>query len=480
LVDKPIICHDRYWSRTGLIMKTNWDTKKVLILGAARQGLALAHFLSSQGADVTINDSRPESEMQSVINTNSNLKVQWVFGSHSLDLLKEIDLLCVSGGVPLDIPLIKKAIEKEIPLSNDSQIFMDLVPCPVIGITGSAGKTTTTALLGAIAKTHFGDERKVWVGGNIGTPLIDQVGNINEKDLAILELSSFQLDLMKHVPNISAILNITPNHLDRHKTFNAYIAAKARILKYQNHTDTAILGSDDPTAWSLHEEVEGKLISFGFNQVSKDQPGCFLKNNDLILFDGENTQFIMKKEDIQLRGKHNVNNVLAACACAYTAGITIDSMREGTRNFKGIAHRLEFIRELNGVTWINDSIATAPERTSAAIRSFSEPLVLLLGGRDKDLPWNDLASLIKQRVDHVVVFGEASEKIISAISNIKQNAREVTLNRCGNLEEAVKQAHRIAEPGDIVLLAPGGTSYDEFKDFEERGESYRKWVKQLI
>lgn len=480
MVDKSIICHDRYWSCIGLVMKANWNTKKVLIIGAARQGLALARFLSGQGAVVIINDSRPESEMQSVIDTNPGLKVQWVFGSHSLDLLKDIDLLCVSGGVPLDIPLIKEAIEKNIPVSNDSQIFMDRVPCPVIGITGSAGKTTTTALLGTIARTHFGDERKVWVGGNIGTPLIDQVDSITKNDLVILELSSFQLDLMTHVPHISAVLNITPNHLDRHKTFEAYIAAKARILNYQSHSDIAILGTDDPTAWSLHEEVEGQLISFGINQVLKDQTGCFLINDDLILFDDENTHFIMKKEDIQLRGEHNVKNVLAACACAYATRITIGSMREGTRGFKGIAHRLEFVREVNGVTWINDSIATAPERTSAAIRSFSEPLVLLLGGRDKDLPWNDLASLVKQRVDHVVVFGEASGKIISAISKIKKNGREVTLNRCRNLEEAVKQAHRIAEPGDIVLLAPGGTSYDEFKDFEERGESYRRWVKQLI
>ena len=236
---------------------------------------------------------------------------------------------------------------------------------------------------------------------------------------------------------------------------------------------------DDPGAASLKDKVKGRLFTFSNHKLTNANPGCYLNGKDLYLFDGEKDHFIMHKEAIKLRGDHNVKNVLAACACAFAEGVSIEAMREGTESFKGIAHRLEYVKKINGVTWYNDSIATAPERTIAAIQSFSEPLVLLLGGRDKNLPWEDLATLIKHRVDHVVVFGEAAEKIINALNSTKDNSRKVTIDYFPKLVDAIKQAHMISEPGDIVLLAPGGTSYDEFKDFEERGESFRTWVNQL-
>lgn len=462
-------------------MMDKWNNQKVLILGAARQGLALARYLANNGAMVTVNDSRPESIMNKTIAAHKNLNINWVFGAHPLSLLDNTDLLCISGGVPLDIPIVKEALARDIPLSNDSQIFMEQVKCPVIGITGSAGKTTTTALLGNIAKTHYQNKRKVWVGGNIGLPLIDQVEQISKDDLVILELSSFQLELMTISPQISAVLNITPNHLDRHKTIEAYTDAKSHILTYQSKNDTAVLGFDDPVARSLENIVNGDLVTFNFDPTIGNNPCCYKTKDKLYLFDGNKHHLIMDINNIKLRGDHNIKNVLAACACAFAEGITIESMTEGTRTFNGISHRMELIKTINGVDWYNDSIATAPERTIAAIRSFNEPIILLLGGRDKNLPWNDLADLIQQRIDHVVVFGESSKKIINAIKDAEiSNTDKPSVDCFIDLEDAVKKAHQLSEPGDIVLLSPGGTSYDAFKDFEERGEKFKTWVNQLI
>jgi UDP-N-acetylmuramoylalanine--D-glutamate ligase len=278
---------------------------------------------------------------------------------------------------------------------------------------------------------------------------------------------------------ISAILNITPNHLDRHGTFEAYLEAKARMVDFQSNNSLAILNREDVGSWSLANRVHGKLVTFGIEEPDYHQIGTYYKNNTLFLKTEDGSQEIMSNTDIHLRGRHNLQNVLAACAIAYASGFSISSMLAGVQDFKGVPHRLEFVRKLNGADWYNDSIATAPERTMAAIRSFEEPLVLLLGGRDKNLPWEDLARLVHQRVDHIIVFGEATEKILNALGNVQNSVRPFTIERSQNLQDAVEAAARITEPGDVILLSPGGTSYDEFKDFEERGEYFRKWVNQL-
>jgi UDP-N-acetylmuramoylalanine--D-glutamate ligase len=460
-------------------MTKSWNGKRVLIVGAARQGLALARYLAGNGAVVTLNDQHTADQMETARQALANLPVRWALGGHPTNLLNDADLVCLSGGVPLTLPLVMEAQRRGIPISNDSQIFMEAVPCKVIGITGSAGKTTTTILVGRIAQNALQPPRRAWVGGNVGVPLIDVVDQINADDLAVLELSSFQLEQMTISPQVSAILNITPNHLDRHGTIEAYTAAKANILAYQKVDDFAILGRDDPGAFSLAGRVTGKLLTFGLEQPAPSQSGTYLGDDLLYLSDGNKIHKIMPRSLIQLRGDHNLLNVLAACAISYAAGLSIDAMIEGVTNFTGVAHRLEFVRQWKGASWYNDSIATAPERTEAAIRSFNEPLVLLLGGRDKDLPWEKLASLVHQRVDHVIVFGEAREKIVRAISPISNGNRPHTLVKVNGLHEAVQAASEIVQPGDIVLLSPGGTSFDEFKDFEERGERYRQWVHQL-
>ena len=456
-----------------------WSGKRVLVIGAARQGLALARFLSLQGAVVTLNDQQSDEQLAEIRAEAGAMNVACVFGGHPDTLLERTDLVCVSGGVPLTLPILNDAASRGIPLSNDSQIFFDEVKAPVIAITGSAGKTTTTTLVGRMAAHAAGSSRKAWIGGNIGNPLLDSVERIAPEDIIVLELSSFQLELMTSSPRIAAILNITPNHLDRHGTMEAYTAAKAHILTSQQDGDSAILNRDDPGSWDLHTLVKGSLITFGVEKPEQGQPGTYLDGDTMVYTDGKEEIALVPVQDILLKGQHNRMNVLAACAIGIAAGFEPDSILAGVQGFEGVPHRLELVRELNGVRWYNDSIATAPERTAAAIRAFDEPIVLMLGGRDKDLPWNDLAGLIRERVDHVVLFGELAGKVAPLLGEGPSSHRPYSIDRAQSLEEAVHLAGKVAESGDVVLFSPGGTSYDAFKDFEQRGESFRSWVNQL-
>lgn len=458
-------------------MKMNWTGTRVLILGAARQGLALARWLSLHGARVTLSDMRRESDLRVARESLAEYPIQWALGGHPLELLDTTDVLCLSGGVPLTLPIVAEAVRRGIPLSNDSQIFMEVVPCRTIGITGSAGKTTTTTLVGNMAKSSFGD--KAYVGGNIGDPLINYVDGMKPEDIAVLEFSSFQLDQMTISPNVAAILNITPNHLDRHGTMEAYTAAKRRILDFQSERDAAILGRDDRGAWSLRNKVRGKLYTFSLDELEEGLNGTYLHDGLLNLRDGDAYLPLILREKISLRGAQNVANVLAAFAIGHAAGFPLDAMLEAAEEFRGVPHRLELVRELRGVRWYNDSTATAPERSMAAIRAFEEPIVLLLGGRDKDLPWEDLMRLVDERVDHVVLFGEAAEKIRKTAQALGLRENGSKIARAQGLHDAVLKAAEVAESGDVVLLSPGGTSFDEFKDFAERGERFREWVLEL-
>ena len=459
---------------------TNWTNKRVLILGAARQGQALARYLSKHGAKVTLNDIRMPMQMQDAQTALNDVDVEWVLGSHPLGLLTDTELLCISGGIPLNLPLVREAQRRQIPFSNDTQIFLEEAPCPTIGITGSAGKTTTTTLVGRMAEAALEEtENKVWVGGNIGDPLINYVDEMQSDDIAILEISSFQLEQMTTSPHIAGVLNITPNHLDRHGTMEAYAAAKARLLAFQSADDIAILGRDDEGAWALKDTAAAKVYSFGSKPLATGESGTYSLDNFIYLHDDRAEIPLLNSESIHLRGEHNSLNVQAACAIAYAAGFPSSAMEAALKDFHGVAHRLEFVREWKGASWYNDSIATAPERTMAAVRSFDESIVLLLGGRDKNLPWDALAELIRQRVDHVVLFGEASQKIATALGGNRNGGRPYTTSYAFDLKDAVKAASKVVEKGDVVLLSPGGTSYDEFIDFAERGKSFSQWVLEL-
>ncbi len=460
----------------------NWQSKKIVMIGAARQGVALSRYLTEKGAAVLLNDARSDEQLLTARDELQDLPITWVTGSHPTEILKDADLVCLSGGIPLDLPIVQEAVRRNIPLSNDSQIFLEAVPCPVIGITGSSGKTTTTALVGEIAHQHFAGRKpnnRVWVGGNIGNPLIANINQMQPEDIAVMELSSFQLEIMSSSPHISAVLNLTPNHLDRHKTMSKYISAKSNILTHQTPGDIAVLNRDDPLVRNLFSEVKGRRLTFGLNQPFNKQDSTYVKRGKLFLMASGQVAKIISTDLINLRGTHNLYNVLAAIAIAASAAFSLQAIYDGIVSFKGVPHRLEFVREWGGTNWYNDSIATTPERTIAALESFDEPIVLLAGGRDKNLPWDSLAALIRQKVDHLVLFGEAADLIREAIGAVNTGMLPDTMDHCKGLREAVKTAALRAAPGDVVLLSPGGNSFDEFDDFEQRGNHFKQWVKEL-
>jgi UDP-N-acetylmuramoylalanine--D-glutamate ligase len=456
---------------------------RVVVLGLARQGMALSRFLVEQGANVTISDLKTADQLADVIKSLEGLletpgggAVKFVLGGHPVELLDGCDLLCLSGGVSVDVPIAVEAHKRGIVLSNDAQIFLECCPAPVIGITGSAGKTTTTALAGEMLKAAG---FQTWIGGNIGNPLITDLGQIGPGDKVVMELSSFQLEVMTTSPHIAAVLNITPNHLDRHPTMGAYIAAKKRILDFQDFRDIAVLGYDDPVARQLAGDARG-YVRFFSQQVEVGR-GAFVHDGNIVLKQ-DTEQVVCAVSALKLRGPHNVWNVLAACALAGAAGAHVDAMRQVAVSFAGVAHRLQLVRELRGVRYYDDSIATAPERLMAALRSFDEPIILLCGGRDKHLPWEEAARLIVERVSHLVLFGEMAELVKSQISKIKSQIADsgCQVHEAGTLEDAVKVAASLAQPGDAVLLSPGGTSFDAFKDFAERGEKFAECVNGLV
>ena len=457
------------------------SSNTVVILGLARQGKALAGFFAAQGWRVIVSDVRQAEALQEALIELADLPIRYVLGEHPLSLLDDCDLFCISGGVPANLPIVQEAIRRGIPISNDAQEFMRRCPAPIVGITGSAGKTTTTTLVGKmLAEAEF----TTWVGGNIGNPLIGNLARIQAEDRVVIELSSFQLELMDVSPQVAGVLNITPNHLDRHKTMAAYIAAKRNIVAHQGADDVTVLGYDEPNARTLATATPARIRYFSGTTTFDE--GAYLQGDTLVLRHHGQATAVCNRADVRLRGFHNVMNVLAAIALADAAGAPVAAMRRAIRAFTGVEHRLEEVRRLRGVLWINDSIATAPERVLAALRSFEEPLVLLAGGRDKDLPWQEFARTVVERVRVIVLFGEASDLIRGHVEKALVQATDakkgIVLEKvipAGTLDNAIQEAARAARPGDVVLLSPGGTSFDAFRDFAERGERFRELVMAL-
>ena len=492
--------------------------RKIVILGLARQGVALARFFASIGAKVVVSDLASPEKLQDEISALEPLSVEMVLGSHPLSLLNDCALLCLSGGVPPQHPLVQAALKQNIPLSNDSLLTFQLVKAlglgPLIGITGSSGKTTTTTLVGKILEiqgitTH--------VGGNIGTPLLDRIQTVNANEPIVLELSSFQLELFdptiawgpleKLGPSIATITNLTPNHLDRHPSMAAYAAAKLNLLRQMEPGSTLVVNIDDPVTsrlappvpnvkrrklhaeWKLEDmlaetraalEEQGVRIVPVSRQVELEQ-GAWLAGETLTI----EGQPICTRDEVQLRGDHNISNLLTACAVAHAAGAEIAAMSEVARAFHGVAHRLEVVLDEGGVTWINDSIATSPERSIAAMRSFDtakQTIILLAGGKDKNLPWDTFASEAVGRVNFIIGFGQSGPMIVRAVQD-RARFLQVKAPNCAvvqRLDEAVELAARVAGPNSVVLLSPGGTSYDAYQDFEERGEHFRQLVRRTI
>lgn len=438
--------------------------QRLVILGLARQGTALARFAAGAGATVVVSDLRAAAELGEPLAALDGVEVTLVLGEHPARLLDGADVLAISGGVPADAPLVTAARARGIAITNDSLEFIRRCPVPVVGITGSAGKSTTTALVGALGRAAG---RPTWVGGNIGRPLIGDLAHIGPDDLVVQELSSFQLEIWTRSPAIALITNITPNHLDRHRTMAAYTAAKANILAFQTAADTAILPWGELPA--LAETVRGRRRYFSDGAPVPD--GAFLRDGAVVLRDGARETVVCTTADIQLRGAHNVKNVLAAVVAADSAGVPPAAMRAGIRGFAGIEHRLEPVATVDGVTWVNDSIATAPERALAALASFDEPIVLLAGGRDKAMAWEAWAETVAARVKQTILFGSLAPALAARL-----DAAGGAYTIVETMADAIEQAQRLAAPGDVVLLSPGGTSFDAYPDFAARGRAFRAQV----
>lgn len=496
--------------------------QKVVILGLARQGTALARFFVAAGAHVTISDAAPAERLTTELARVRDLPVELVLGGHPLELLDRCDLLCLSGGVPAQLPIVQEAIRRQIPLSNDSLLTLQLARHrglgPIAAITGSSGKTTTTTLVGEMLAASG---RRVHVGGNIGTPLLDRLDSIAPGDCIVLELSSFQLELFDPRwawgrvqgigPDVAAILNITPNHLDRHPDMAAYAGAKFNLLRCLPEDAAIVLSAEDavtrhvasttwrasdpplPASWTpVLGDLDAVLEEVGALVAARQTPPLLFHRHRRVARGawGEGGhlfcqgQAICRREEIKLRGEHNVGNLLAAAAISAALGAPVEAMGYVARTFRGVPHRLEVVAEINGVTWVNDSIATSPERAVAGLRSFDaadQALILLAGGKDKKLPWDEFADEVLARVAMLIGFGEAGEMIVQTVQARagfrQQHAPSTAVVR--RLEEAVELAARVAEPGAVVLLSPGGTSYDAYRDFEARGEHFRRLVNAI-
>lgn len=456
------------------VTPVDYRGQKVVVLGLGRQGMAMARFLARCGARVVGTDIRPADALGAVIAELNTLGVEVVAGAHPISLLDGAALVGVSGGVPLTLPIVQEARRRGISLVSDAELTLRHARGPVLAITGSAGKTTTTTLVGRILETDGLDVR---VGGNIGTPALEWVPEMGEKEWLVLELSSFQLDLCYRSPRVAGVLNVTPNHLDRHGSMEAYAEAKRNIFRYQRPGDTVVLGWDNAWTrrWWEGAVPEGvRRLAFSLHEPVPE--GAYLAGDEVRLRWAGREYTVCRVQDIRLRGRHNVANVLAAVTLAAAAGATVAAMREVVRTFTGVPHRLEEVRVWRGALWVNDSIATAPERVIAALEAFSEPIILIAGGRDKKLPWEPLARVAATRARWVIAFGEAAPLIAEVLAPYVGRARLQGVEQVSDLPTAVAQAAARVQPGEVVLLSPGGTSFDAYTNFEARGEHFRQLV----
>jgi len=451
----------------------DFSDKRVTVVGLGIEGVDIARYLSRQGAMVTISDSKSRQKLSERLQQVDNLGLKLALGSNRPDDIAEAEAVFISQGVPLDLPGMARARERGVPLHSMMGLFMELCPGPIAGITGSSGKTTTTAL---VSEMFEADERPVFVGGNIGVGLLEHLSSVRAYTWAVLEMSHTQLQLVERSPHVAAVLNITPNHLD-HFSWEEYRKLKARIIRFQQASDIAVLGFDDSEARALATDVKGQLLWFTLGD-SLPGDGVFVSDGWAVVRFGKLNERLFPLGSVRLRGRHNQANAVAAAAVALACGVSSEAIACAVRTFRGVPHRLELVAEVDGVSYFNDSIATTPERALAGIRSFSEPTVLLLGGRDKNLPLEDLATEATRRCRAVVLFGESAAKFERAFQ--KTGAAAAVVRRVEGLSEAAKVARRLAQPGDVVLLSPACTSYDAYDSFEQRGEHFRALVGQMI
>jgi UDP-N-acetylmuramoylalanine--D-glutamate ligase len=443
--------------------------KRVLVVGLARSGREVARCLVARGATVTVSDSKPPSAFQAEIRELAARKVGLELGGHREESFLKQDLIVVSPGVPWDMPYLVKARERGIPVVPEIEAASWYLQGPIVGITGSNGKTTTTSLLGKMIKSSG---FSTFVGGNIGTPLSSAVDKTSRDTVLVTELSSFQLEAIQTFrPHVAVLLNLTPNHLDRHPSFEAYVNAKAQIFRNQTEKDFAVLNADDPVVMRLAPAIRSRKVFFSRRRSLPD--GVFVSDGRVLYRVANLERELLETRQVPLRGAFNLENVLAAATAACLMGADFNALRSAVGEFQGVEHRLEFVRTVRGVEFYNDSKATSVDATAKALSAFERGVHLILGGKDKGAPYAPLRPLLQGRVRDILLIGAASHRIEQELGDVA-----VTL-RAGDLETAVQQAFARAVPGEVVLLAPACSSYDQFEDYEHRGRVFKKLTSEL-
>ena len=444
------------------------DGKRVLVVGLARTGLVTALFSAGYGAKVTATDERPIPEVAEAAEKLRLAGVKLELGGFVPETFLEQDLIVVSPGVPAKIAPLEAARAQGIPVWSEIELAWRFLRGKLLAITGSNGKTTTTSLVAHILKTS---NIPTLVGGNIGTPLLALVESSIDTTVTVAEISSFQLETIDSFrPEIGVLLNLTPDHLDRHLTFEDYAGAKMRMFENQLEKDIALLNADDP---EVTRRMPAKPKIFWFSRQKRVATGAFLRD-DQIIFRNEGSEVeLARLADIQLRGQHNIENVLASCAASYLAGAVPAAIAAGVKSFRGVEHRLEFVTEISGVQYYNDSKATNVDAAVKAVEAFPGPLVVILGGRDKGSPYTPLRELLHERARLALLMGEAAEKIAADLGDAVQ------FENAGTLHQALDIAARHVQPGDTVLLAPACSSFDQFENYEHRGRVFKELVAHI-
>ncbi|HLW87803.1 MAG TPA: UDP-N-acetylmuramoyl-L-alanine--D-glutamate ligase [Terriglobales bacterium] len=443
--------------------------QRVLVVGLGKSGVASALFLKARGARVTVSDTKPQEEFKNEIPALLDQGITVETGGHGERTFRGQDLIVVSPGVPVDAPPLVQARALGEKVIGEIELAAQFFPGEIVAITGSNGKTTTTTLAGEILTA--GGLSTV-VGGNIGTPAISLVERATADTTAVLEVSSFQLETIQTFrPRIAVVLNVTPDHLDRHRTFAAYTDAKARIFENQQADDFAVLNADDPTCVAMATRTKARVV--WFSRKKEVERGAYVRQGQILFRDANGQREIILLSEIPLKGAHNVENVLAAVCVGALSGVGHGKIRQAVATFKAVEHRLEYVATIRGVEYYNDSKATNVDATIKALESFPANIHLILGGKDKGSDYTVLNDLLRQRVKRVYSIGAAAAKIESQISGAVEVVPAETL------ENAIKRAAESAQPGDVVLLAPACASFDQFRSYEHRGKVFKDVVKTL-
>lgn len=450
-------------------------TKKVAFIGTGVSHNDLIRLFLKKGISVTILDRKTKDKFEDIYNEFKSLGADFILGDAYLDSLNKFDVVFRTPGMYFNNPALTKARKDGVVVTSEMEVFFDLCPCKIYAVTGSDGKTTTTTLISEmLSESGF----TVYKGGNIGKALLPVIENIKENDRAVVELSSFQLISMRESPDVAVITNIAPNHLDVHGTMEEYIESKVNIIAHQTAFSRTVLNLDNEITNGLSSKVRGKLVKFSRHSVP--ERGAYLNENNVLCYkeNGEVTE-VVKAEDIRIPGMHNVENYLTAISAVW-GEVKPETIVKVAKNFGGVEHRIEFVRELDGVKWYNDSIATSPTRVLAGLNSFNQKLIVIAGGYDKKIPFEPMAETVNEKVKALILMGLTAPKIEKAITEAANyNPENIKIYHADSMENAVEIAKEISTNGDIVTLSPACASFDLYPNFEVRGNHYKRLVEAL-